>query len=145
MKAVLRMMGWILGMVVGGLVFGLLWASGGRYEGPAMEAVPVLQWGAHPVAAPKDELGVLSWNIAYGRGPAGDEAGPWTRAHIVDHLDRIADEIAALDPDIVALQEVDFDSERSHRFDQAAYIANRLGWGHGACVVTWQHNHVPWP
>jgi endonuclease/exonuclease/phosphatase family metal-dependent hydrolase len=146
MKAVLRMMGWILAMVVGGLVASLLWASAGRYGGGAVERVPVLQWGTSvaPVAS-SGELGILSWNIAYARGPAGDEAGPWSREHIVEHLDNIAQAIAALNLDVVALQEVDFDSERSHRIDQAAYIARRLGWDHGACVVTWQHNYVPWP
>jgi len=104
MKAVLRMMGWILAMVVGGLVASLLWASAGRYGGGAVERVPVLQWGTSvaPVAS-SGELGILSWNIAYARGPAGDEAGPWSREHIVEHLDNIAQAIAALNLDVVAL------------------------------------------
>ena len=42
-----------------------------------------------PTLPPAEELKVLTWNIAYGRGPAGDESGPWTLKHIESHLDQI--------------------------------------------------------
>jgi endonuclease/exonuclease/phosphatase family metal-dependent hydrolase len=42
-------------------------------------------------------------------------------------LGRIADVIAAADPDIVALQELDVGRDRSHRLDQPAWLAERLG------------------
>jgi endonuclease/exonuclease/phosphatase family metal-dependent hydrolase len=61
-------------------------------------------------------LRLASWNIAAGRVPA---PGP--------HLDRIAEVLAGLDADLVALQEVDRDLERSGRVDQAARLGERLG------------------
>lgn len=42
-------------------------------------------------------------------------------------LDRYADAVASLDADVVALQEVDRDQERSHRADLVALAAERSG------------------
>ncbi|CAN5776481.1 endonuclease/exonuclease/phosphatase family protein [soil metagenome] len=61
-------------------------------------------------------LRVLSYNIRYGLGLDGE----------LD-LDRIATIIKSVDPDIVALQEVDRGVERSGRVDQAAEFARLTG------------------
>jgi len=91
------------------------------------------------------QLGIATWNIAYGRGVEGDSSGPWSRSHIVQHLDDIADSIAEMKVDIVALQEVDLDSARSHHIHQGRYLAEKLGWSHFACVDTWVQNYIPFP
>jgi endonuclease/exonuclease/phosphatase family metal-dependent hydrolase len=41
---------------------------------------------------------------------------------------RIAEVIAALDVDVIGLQELDLNRRRSARIDQAALIADQLGW-----------------
>jgi len=129
------------------LIAFILWAISGRgdtseiLEGEVRQT-PGVEAKALP---PADELRILTWNIAYGRGPAGDESGPWTREHIESHLDKIADSIAARGADIAALQEVDLGAARSHGIHQAEYLASRLGWPYFACVVTWQQNYVPYP
>jgi endonuclease/exonuclease/phosphatase family metal-dependent hydrolase len=61
-------------------------------------------------------LRVMTYNIRHGRGTDGR----------VD-LERIADVIAAEDPDVVALQEVDVLRTRSGSVDQAELLAQRLG------------------
>jgi len=58
----------------------------------------------------------MTYNIRNGRG--------WDRR--VD-LGRVAAVIAAFDPHVVALQEVDLDHARSHHVDQATDLATRLG------------------
>lgn len=58
----------------------------------------------------------MTYNIRNGRG--------WDRR--VD-LGRIAAVIAAFDPHVVAMQEVDLDHARSHNVDQATELARRLG------------------
>jgi endonuclease/exonuclease/phosphatase family metal-dependent hydrolase len=128
------------------LLVGLyLWASGGDAytDGPGPGELVSLPATAPPPVG--DTLTVMSFNIGYGRGPAGDEAGPWTREHITSHLDAIAAQIAESGADLAALQEVDLAAERSHDIDEARYLLERLGWGHASCVVTWEKNHVPFP
>jgi endonuclease/exonuclease/phosphatase family metal-dependent hydrolase len=57
-------------------------------------------------------LRVVTWNI---------------RAALSSSLDQIAQDLAALSPDVVMLQEVDRHASRSDDVDQAAVLAERLG------------------
>jgi endonuclease/exonuclease/phosphatase family metal-dependent hydrolase len=65
------------------------------------------------------EWSVVSYNIRHGRGTDGR----------VD-LERTADVLRRLDPDVVALQEVDEGVERSGGVDQAARLGQLLGMQH---------------
>jgi len=66
--------------------------------------------------ATTNSLRLFSYNIHHGEGEDG----------VVD-LDRTGDVIAAADPDLVALQEVDKNTTRSGYVDQAKVLAQRLG------------------
>jgi len=70
----------------------------------------------HADIAPADTLRILTYNIHHGEGM--DE---------VIEMDRIADLISNLDPDLVALQEVDRVLERTNRVDQAAVLGEFTG------------------
>lgn len=61
---------------------------------------------------------VMSYNIHH--------ANPPTRPDFID-IDAIVKVIAAQDPDLVALQEVDYSTQRSGEGNQAAIIAEKLG------------------
>ena len=78
----------------------------------ALLAALVLAFGCQ---AP-DPIRIVSYNIKHGRGMDGQ----------VD-LDRIAGALAALDPDVVLLQEVDEVCARSGNVDEAAFLAEALG------------------
>lgn len=75
---------------------------------------------------------ILAWNIAHGRGdaPPGvfrNWAGGTRETRFV-RLARIAEVIRDLDPDIVVLNEVDFDSHWSGGLNQAEALARTLGY-----------------
>ena len=56
--------------------------------------------------------------------------------------------IAGLDPeqiDILGLQEVDLNSERSYQANQAMLLAQGLGMRHGAIAINWDKRYVPFP
>jgi endonuclease/exonuclease/phosphatase family metal-dependent hydrolase len=146
---VLRAFFVVLLLLVGVAVVLYMWASSGDsdeclvapgelFSNPAAKPVPPLAEG--PV-----RLKVLAFNIGYGRGPAGDESGPWTREHIEQGLDGIAAQIRDLEADLVFLQEVDLGAARSHDIDEGRYLLERSGLGFGTCVVTWEKHYVPFP
>ena len=81
---------------------------------------------------------------AAGSGVATDVPGPGVAdADIRDPeaaravLAALADQIAELAPDVVALQEVDKGQARSGRLDQAAVLAELLGWEHHRFAATY--------
>ena len=149
LRKVVTIVAVMLGLVGVGLVGFFLWASSGTTNDDAVSPGEVVVLDedvalAAAMAEPR-EITVLGFNIAYGRGPGGDEAGPWTRDHIVRHLDGIAEQIRASGADIAALQEVDLVAHRSNDIDEARYLADKLGWPVYACVLTWENNYVPYP
>ena len=91
------------------------------------------------------DLRVVTFNIGYGRGPAGDASGPWSEEQIRAGLDCIAAQIRETSADLVFLQEVDFESARSHDIDEGRYLLDATALRFSSCVVTWEKNYVPFP
>jgi endonuclease/exonuclease/phosphatase family metal-dependent hydrolase len=138
----------LLGISAG--VGGILWASNGAEDTEVGGGITKLEAARAPVAPASAKPGsaalkIATWNIAYGRGNGTDDDGPWTREQIIEKLDAVAKLIRSADLDIVALQEVDFGSARTHDIDQARYIAEKAGLPYLARITTWQRNFVPYP
>lgn len=143
---ILKWLGVLVVLLVVAFVVFYFWASGGDSDDRAVAPGLLLDnpAGEPPPSAPTT-LTVVSFNIGYGRGPAGDESGPWSEEHIRQHLDGIAAQLRDAGADVAFLQEVDLAAARSHDIDQGRYLLERLGWRHGSCVVTWERNYVPFP
>ena len=91
---------------------------------------------------------ILTWNLSYGYGigSEGDERyQPKSRAHFETSLQAISQVIARSDADVVLLQEVDFDSSRSHGVDQLAWIARKSGLLYRSEAISWRHPYIPYP
>ena len=81
---------------------------------------------------------LLSLNLQHGRPGDGARLDPATApladSDIADAgaarevLAALADQIRDIDPDVIALQEVDLGQRRSGRLDQTAVLADLLGW-----------------
>jgi len=87
---------------------------------PIVEGAPL-----QPAAASEhpQRLRVVSWNMKAGRGSS---------------LSAIAQRLASLAPDVVALQEVDVDTRRTGRVDQPVTLAAALGFHHAFAEA------IPW-
>lgn len=142
---------WILMMLlvlVLTLVALFFWASAGDSDDRPVSPGLIVDLSTDPktrVKTDADTVGVVTFNIGYGRGPAGDESGPWTREHIIAQLDGLSAQLVNLDADLVFLQEVDLDASRSHHIDEGRYLAEKAGYPFMSCVVTWEKNYVPFP
>ena len=144
-----RLISWLLWTVlvlVAAFAAFFFWASGGDSDDREVAPGLLFENPKAPLAPPTvTELRVLTFNIGYGRGPAGDASGPWTEAHIRTQLDGIAGQIKASGSDLVFLQEVDLESARSHDIDEGRYLLEASGLRYASCVVTWEKNYVPFP
>ncbi len=92
-------------------------------------------------------LKVLTWNLSYGYG-----VGSQGIAYAQKDKDFFEDKIKGMslllqksEADIVFLQEVDFDSSRSARMDQARLLAEASGFRYIAYAPSWVANYIPFP
>lgn len=97
------------------------------------------------VASPSGHLKIVTYNIGYGSGEKNNKNVALTREDVTANLERMVTDLKILNPDIIFLQEVDFNSARSFGINQLGYLAKRLGLPHSAYAVTWNKKYVPWP
>lgn len=97
----------------------------------------------------KNEVGqlrILTWNYsyAYGIGSAGLKYYQKSKSHFENTLKNSVKLIKELDPDIVLLQELDFDCKKSHFIDQLKYFADNLSYN-CAYSHSWDVPYIPFP
>jgi len=131
--------------------FGLfLWyAAGPAISTGDFSSSGLLQFAATPEtasspSAPK-EIKVLTYNIGYASGEKNNLAVSLSRAEVESNLGAMASSLKELKPDVVCLQEVDFQASRTFRINQMEYLSKALSLPYGAYVVTWNKRYLPWP
>jgi endonuclease/exonuclease/phosphatase family metal-dependent hydrolase len=89
---------------------------------------------------------VMSWNLAYFYGPGseGFNYKPESYEHYIKNLDKAISIIKSENPDIILLQEIDFNSHKSHGIDQLEYLAKELNLNY-AKATSWKLNYLPYP
>ena len=93
-----------------------------------------LEGSAHGTLAPGDSFSIMSWNIGY--GALGDNADFFMDGgksvmtadtdRVNSNLEGIIREIKLVEPDILFLQEIDQDSDRSHNINELEKVRESL-------------------
>lgn len=91
------------------------------------------------------KLRVMTYNMGYASGSTNNKGINLTHEEVIQNLDQMIQEIKEINPDVLALQEVDFDAHRTVSIDQLKYLAQALGYPFSARVVTWNKKYLPWP
>jgi endonuclease/exonuclease/phosphatase family metal-dependent hydrolase len=122
---------------------GQLWAiSQSRYA----EVIPYGE-----TTTPSDStLTLVSYNIGYLSGLANaaletDEEVSVSRESFDANQVKAIASLQAVNPDIVALQEVDLDARRSYQVNQVEALAQGLEMANGAIAINWDKRYVPFP
>ncbi|MEI6791364.1 MAG: endonuclease/exonuclease/phosphatase family protein [Myxococcaceae bacterium] len=93
----------------------------------------------------KDQITILTYNIGHGQGvkiePTDWRDEDYTRQKMTE-LTRV---IHNVNPDIISMQEVDIDSNRTHHIDEATWIADKAHYPYRACALVWDENYIPYP
>ncbi|HEX9620169.1 MAG TPA: endonuclease/exonuclease/phosphatase family protein [Polyangiaceae bacterium] len=102
-----------------------------------------------PGASNPVELVVMTYNVKFGGGRAdfffdchGDRV-LMTEREVLDNLRALAGKIAAVDPDVLLLQEVDVASKRSAFVDQLQWLLDHTRLSFGAYASQWRADFVP--
>ena len=151
-RSILRVVGIALIVLVLAVVWLFGWLTVGEYKPEAEEPVEV-GGAASQLVYPGSTISVLTWNMGY--GALGDNAdffmdgGSGVRTadedRVRENVQTVIDEIEALAPDVVFLQEVDRDSARSWRIDEADWIAKSFGAYQNTFAYNYRVMFVPYP
>ncbi|MEO0988665.1 MAG: endonuclease/exonuclease/phosphatase family protein [Cyanobacteria bacterium J06639_14] len=134
-------------ILVGGgaitLILFFLWASSGQY--PADRYAHQVSIDEYPLKPATDEITLVCYNIGYLSGLTNNQAVERTRQLYDDNLATAIAALQAVNPDLVALQEVDLGSKRSFNVDQVAAIGSALEYSQQAIAINWDKRYVPFP
>lgn len=132
------------------LIFFMMWASypwslgetvtQGTIE--TVEPVEMLDISESPSV-----IKILTWNLGflYGEGSEGPGYVAQEEIFYQEKLTEMVKQLKAWNPDILCLQEIDFDSKRSRFLNQAHFIAKNAGYPYVAEAVSWRANYIPFP
>ena len=151
-KTILRAVGIALGVIVLAAAFLFGWLTLAEYKPDGVESVEI-EGTAQALLYPGSSVRIVSWNIGY--GALGDNAdffmdgGTGVRtadeARVRENVQAVIDELKALAPNVVFLQECDRDSDRSYGIDEAAWIAEELPLGQSTFAYNYRCLFVPFP
>jgi endonuclease/exonuclease/phosphatase family metal-dependent hydrolase len=90
-------------------------------------------------------LTVMTYNIGYASGLKNNLGNVLKKDEIYTNLDKIVAVIKKNKVDILATQEIDFHSRRSHYINQLEYIAQKSEFKYTAYIINWDKKYVPYP
>ncbi|MFY0652543.1 MAG: endonuclease/exonuclease/phosphatase family protein [Cyclobacteriaceae bacterium] len=93
----------------------------------------------------RDTITVMSYNIGYMSGMTNNRPIPRTRKLFDGNLEKSIQLFNTYSPDIIGLQEVDFNADRSFNRNQSDSLAVSGGFSHAQISVNWDKKYVPFP
>ncbi|MCP4642199.1 MAG: metal-dependent hydrolase [bacterium] len=88
---------------------------------------------------------IVTYNVGYASGLTNLSGHNASQPEYEENLETIIRALKGVDPDFVATQEIDFDSDRSYQQNQPERIARSLGLGFHADALTWDKKYLPFP
>ena len=96
-----------------------------------------------------DTLKVVTWNIKFGGGRIdfffdchGDRV-LMTKDEVITNMDGVIENIKAMNPDVIFLQEADINSKRAAFVDQIQMILDNTDLNYGVYGSQWKSDYVP--
>ncbi len=126
----------------------IYWAQSPAVNGDAWTAEAIKDFSNLDVWGTPDnptELKVATYNMGYASGQKNNQPIALNKAEVKENLDMMILELRDLNPDVLCLQEVDFQAARTFNYDQMTYLVHGLHLPYVAYVTTWNKNYLPWP
>ncbi len=92
-------------------------------------------------------LKIQTWNLGFlfGEGSDGPKYQPKEKVFYEQKIASLVDQIKSSSPDVICLQEVDFESSRSFDINQATELAKKANYPYVALAVSWESHYIPFP
>ncbi len=102
--------------------------------------------GPEPTFVPKNDstFSIVTYNIGYLSGMTNNTAEKKPKSLFDGNLEVVESEFRKVNPDIIALQEIDYKATRSHLVNQQEALVN-LGYPYFAQAINWDETYLPFP
>lgn len=87
---------------------------------------------------------IITYNIGYLSGMTNNKTVEKPKTLFVSNLKKVLDRVKNSNPDIFALQEIDYNASRSYGVNQEEALAN-LGYNYVARGINWDKRYLPFP
>ncbi len=141
-KKILKYLGYVLLSTVLASIIFFFWASSPRLDKNEYLSISGLE--KRNIPDTDSVYSILTYNIGYLSGLTNNKPVKRPRALFQKNMNRVKEILNAVKPDILAFQEIDFNSKRSFHINQHRTLA-RSGFSFGAEVVNWDEHYVPYP
>ena len=129
----------VIVLVIVGFYF---WASASAFdESQYLKTISSSSTTTHDSTA----LKVMTYNIGYLSGMTNNRPVGRKQELFQANLDHLAKLVFDEDIDLLAVQEIDFNSSRSFDINQFQEIHDRTGFSSSALAVNWDKNYIPYP
>lgn len=125
------------------LIFIFFWGSSKATDGFSYNLITSHQ--KHLPSLGKDTLSLATYNVGYFSGMTNNLPVNRSEAFVRKNEAQLISLVRSLDIDILAMQEIDFDADRSFNTDQLKSIAEGAAFASSARAVNWDMNYIPFP
>ncbi|WGH75119.1 endonuclease/exonuclease/phosphatase family protein [Tenacibaculum tangerinum] len=142
MKSIFRIVLSFLLLAVGLFAVFFFWASS-----PTINKAEYAKSITHKYASVTDNdsiYSIVTYNIGYLSGMTNNRAIAKPKKLFNSNLKKVLTEVKKVNPDIIALQEVDYNAARSYNINQEEKLAE-LGYNYVARGVNWDERYLPFP
>jgi len=119
------------------------WARSPVYS--ESEYSKLIEFSSGTAPAIGDTFSVITYNIGYLSGMTNNLAVDRPLDLLESNMEKAIKLLKKRNPDIIAFQEIDFNSKRTFNIHQQQKLGLQAGYKYGAEVVNWDKNYVPFP
>ncbi|MAD97920.1 MAG: endonuclease/exonuclease/phosphatase [Flavobacteriaceae bacterium] len=142
MKRLIKNIGLLLLSLVFLFVIFFFWASAPSLS---KEAYAILGGPKDKMISSKDSVfSIVTYNIGYLSGMTNNTAEDKPKSLFDQNLEWVKQKVRDVNPDIIALQEIDYKANRSHLVNQQEELVN-LGYPYFAKAINWDETYLPFP
>lgn len=137
-----KKVGFVLAIVIALLVIFYYWAGTGFYDSAKYYEVKTYH---NIYDIPSDTLTIMTFNIGYLSGMTNNLAVERKADLFHKNLEKLIEFLKGYNPEIVGMQEVDFNADRSMNINQLDSVAKMLNYPNAAQAINWDKSYVPFP
>lgn len=141
-KILLRVLYFILFLIGAAIIF-FFWAKSPNLE--KSEYSKVVDFGVDHFPPQDSTISLISYNIGYLSGMTNNTTIRPTQEFYQTNMKKVLEALRKHRPNILALQEVDYDGNRSYSVNQFEVIGKELDYNNGAMTINWDKRYVPFP